>query len=54
MNASIERCSATKPLQIGAQVNQELSCIAPAGHEGPHRDVALDSDDNAITVRWHA
>ncbi|GAT73582.1 hypothetical protein MHM582_2076 [Microbacterium sp. HM58-2] len=49
-----EKCGATQELRIGSQVDQAVTCIALAGHEGPHRDVALDSDDNAITVRWHA
>ena len=40
-----DRCPAEKPI---------LHCCAGAGHDGPHRAVTLDSDDNAITERWYA
>lgn len=39
-------------LQIGNQIAQQPTCSGPAGHEGPHYDVVLDSDDNAVIERW--
>ncbi len=46
-------CGAThSPYQIGNQIEQKLVCLRVPGHSGPHKAIALDSDDNAITEQW--
>ena len=49
-------CGAMKHLRIDGRgpEPQILVCRMAAGHSGPHRAIALDSDDNAITERWHS
>ncbi|ROR97823.1 hypothetical protein EDD28_2432 [Salana multivorans] len=47
------RCGQRRaPIRVGAQVEQAPTCHLPAGHDGPHAAVILDSDDNPITERW--
>lgn len=45
-------CSASRDVQIGNQTPMTVSCMRDPGHEGQHKGITLDSDDNAITYTW--
>jgi|GEM_PF-498333 len=47
-----ERCGATTQARIGNQTEMTVTCSKPAGHDGDHQGVTLDSDDNAIMYRF--
>jgi hypothetical protein len=51
--SAIERCPATKPIQIGNQVPQTAHCVSPPHPVSEqHKAMVLDSDDNWIWERW--
>lgn len=52
--AAVERCGVERGVQIGNQSAMDVTCHREKGHEGEHRGITLDSDDNAITYRWTA
>jgi len=48
------RCTAEADVQVETQVGQVARCVLTPGHDGPHKGIVLDSDDNAITTSWYS
>lgn len=46
------RCTATRDLHFDSREEETARCTLAAGHDGMHRSLALDSDDNPIHIKW--